>query len=123
MSTLKLANTFAAHQKYLSQPTSPTVNPNSLEAMTSAVTKIAEAMQGPKSAANGLERLPVPNWDGSCRSYPTWKEEFNHWMNKYSQDKDEQLQRFRKAMPKGSWWTDQVKTCQSIDHAWEILDG
>ena len=68
----------------------------------------AEAMQGPKSVANGLERLPVPNWNGSRRSYPTWKKKFNHWMNKYSQDKDEQLLRFRKAMPKGSWWTDQV---------------
>lgn len=35
-------------------------------------------------------------------------------MEKYSQDKDEQLQRFRKAMPKDFWWTDQVKTCKSI---------
>ena len=43
-------------------------------------------------------------------------------MNKCSQDKDEQLQRFRKAMPKNFWWTDQVKTCKSIDRAWEILD-
>lgn len=43
-------------------------------------------------------------------------------MSKYDQDKDEQLQRFRKAMPKGSWWTDQVKTCKDIDRAWEILD-
>ena len=76
---LKVAKTFAAYQKHLSQPISPTVNPNSLEAMTSAVIKIAEAMQGPKSVANGLERLPVPNWDGS--PYPTWKKEFNHWMN------------------------------------------
>ncbi|KAK3696586.1 hypothetical protein QZH41_005861 [Actinostola sp. cb2023] len=25
-------------------------------------------------------------------------------------------------MPKGSWWTDQVKTCKSIDQAWSILD-
>ena len=43
-------------------------------------------------------------------------------MDKCSQDKNEQLQRFRKAMPKGFWWTDQVKTCKSIDRAWEILD-
>ena len=43
-------------------------------------------------------------------------------MAKYSQDKDEQLQRFRKAMAKGFWWTDQVKTCKSIDRAWEIID-
>ena len=25
-------------------------------------------------------------------------------------------------MPKGSWWTDQVKTCKTIDSAWSILD-
>jgi prolyl oligopeptidase PreP (S9A serine peptidase family) len=56
------------------------------------------------------------------KSISTWKKEFRHWMTKYSQDKDEQLQRFRKAMPKGLWWTDQVKTCKSIDRAWEILD-
>ena len=34
-------------------------------------------------------------------------------MAKYDQDKDEQLQRFRSAMPKGSWWTDKVKTIES----------
>lgn len=28
----------------------------------------------------------------------TWKKGFNHWMTNCSQDKDEQLQRFRKAM-------------------------
>ena len=71
---------------------------------------------------NGLERLPVPTWDGRRRSYSTWKKEFNHWMTKCSQDEDEQLQRFRKAMPKGLWWTDQVKTCKSITQAWKILD-
>ena len=38
---------------------------------------------------------------------------------KCDQDKDEQLQRFRNAMPQGSWWTEQVKT---IDSAWKILD-
>ena len=43
-------------------------------------------------------------------------------MNKHGQDKDEQLQVFLKAMPKGSWWTEQLKTCKNIDTAWEILD-
>ena len=43
-------------------------------------------------------------------------------MKKHGQDKDEQLQRFRKAIPKGSWWTEQLKTCKNIDRAWEILD-
>ena len=43
-------------------------------------------------------------------------------MTKYSQDKDEQLQRFQNAMPQGLWWTDQVKTSKTIDSAWKILD-
>ena len=98
---LKVAKIFGAYQKHLSQPTSPTVNPNSLEAMTSALTKMAEAMQGPKLVANGLERLPVLNWDGSRRSYPTWKKEFNHWVNKYSQDKDDQFSVLERPCQKG----------------------
>ena len=32
------------------------------------------------------------------------------------------LKRFRKAMPKGFFWTDQVKTCKDINQAWEILE-
>ena len=79
-------------------------------------------MQGRKSVTDGLERLPVPNWDGGRRSYRAWEKEFNHWMNKYSQEREKQLQRFRKALPKGTWWTDRVKTSKSIDCAWEILD-
>ena len=75
-----------------------------------------------KSKASGLERLPVPDWDGARRSYSTWKNEFRRWVTKYSQDDQEQLQHFSKAMPRGFWWTDQVKTGQSIDRAWEILD-
>ena len=43
------------------------------------------------------------------------------WIN-VAQDKNEQLQRFRKATPKRFWWTDQVKTCKSIHRAWEIFD-
>ena len=54
--------------------------------------------------------------------YIIWKKEFNHWMNKYEQDKDEQLQRFRWALLRGSWWAEQVKTCKVIDRAWKILD-
>jgi hypothetical protein len=121
---LQLAKTFAAYQKKLSSKKSPADNSESLEAMTSAVTKMAEALEGSnsKSKASGLERLPVPSWDGCRRAYSTWKKEFRHWMTKYSQYKDEQLQCFRKAVPKGFWWTDQVKTCKSIDCAWDILD-
>ena len=121
---LELAKTFAVYQKKLSSTKSPADNSKSLEAMTSAVTKMAQVLEGSntKLKASGLERLPVPSWDGCRRSYSTWKKEFSHWMTKYSQDEDEQLQRFRKAMPKGFWWTDQVKTCKSIDRAWNILD-
>ena len=82
---------------------------------------MAESMAR-KLHVSGLERLSVPLWDGSRKAYATWKKEFRHWMTKYNQEKEEQLQRFRKAMPKGSWWTDQVKTCKNIDRAGEILD-
>ena len=56
-----------------------------------------------KAQASGLKRLPAPSWDGSRKAYLAWKKEFRHWMNKHGQDKDEQLQRFRKAIPKSSW--------------------
>jgi len=42
-------------------------------------------------------------------------------MKKYQQDEEEQLQRFRKAIPDG-WWGDQVKTCKTIQQAWDVLD-
>ena len=92
-----------------------------MSSMTSAVTKMADALR-PKPNTSGLQQLLVPTWDGSRRSYATWKKEFNHWMKKYEQDKDEQLQSFRNAFPRGSWWSDQVKTCKTIDSAWKILD-
>ena len=44
-------------------------------------------------------------------------------MSKYAQDEDEQLQRFCKAMPKGFFWTYQVKTRKDINQAWEILEN
>ncbi len=119
---LQLTRTFAAYQKTLTSAKSSADNSKSLEAMTSAVTKMAEALKGSKSKTSGLERLPVPSWDGCRTSYSTWKKEFRHWMTKYSQDEDEQLQWFRKAMPKGFWWMDLVKTCKSIGRAWDILD-
>ena len=119
---IQVAKTYAAYQKKLSQSEVTSGGSETLEAMTSAVKKMAETMMSSKSKSSGLERLPVPTWDGRRRSYSTWKKEFNHWMTKCSQDEDEQLQRFRKAMPKGLWWTDQVKTCKSITQAWKILD-
>ena len=89
---------------------------SSMSSMSTAVAKMADTL-GSKPNSSGLQRLPVPTWDGGRRSYATWKKEFNHWMTKYGQDKDEQLQRFRNAMPQGSWWTDQVKTSKTIDSA------
>ena len=112
----QIALKFAAYQK--EQNSSETSKSSeTLEALTSSMSSMSTAMAkmadtlGSKPNLSGLQRLPVPTWDGSCRSYATWKKEFNHWMTKYGQDKDEQLQRFRNAMPQGSWWTDQVKTC------------
>ena len=40
----------------------------------------------------------------------------------YDQDSDEELQRFRKALPKGSWWKEQLKSVKEISTAWKILD-
>ena len=87
---LNIAKQFTTYQKKFSPPVpSSNTTPESLETMTVAVTEMAEVLEGTKSS--GLERLSVPICDGSRRSYPTWKKEFNHWMGKYAQDKDEQL--------------------------------
>ena len=125
---LQIALKFAAYQKEQNSPETSSKDSAILEAltssmssMTSAVTKMADNL-GSKPTLSGLQRLPVPTWDGGRRPYAAWKKEFNTWMTKYGQDKDEQLQRFRNSMPKGSWWTDQVKTCKTIDSAWNILD-
>ena len=74
-----------------------------LGAVAEAVKKQMAENMASKEHANGLERLPAPSCDRSRKAYITWKKEFQHWMNKHGQDKDEQRQRFRKAMPKGSW--------------------
>ena len=116
---LQIALKYAAFQSENSLPKVPD-HTETLQTMTSAVEKMAIAIG---SKPSGLERLTVPNWDGGRRTYQTWKREFRHCMAKYGQDKDEQLQRFRKAMPKGFFWTDQVKTCKDIDQAWEILEN
>ena len=124
---LQITLKFAAYQKEQNSSENSN-NATTLEAltlsmssMTSAVQKMADNI-GSKPSNSSLQRLPVPVWDGTRRTYATWKKEFSHWMKKYGQDKDEQLQRFRNAMPKGSFWTDQVKTCKTIDSAWIILD-
>lgn len=120
---LETLQKYAHYQKELSasQPQNTSDSTEVLGAVAEAVKEMAKNM-ATKPKVSGLETLSVPSWDGSRKTYATWKKEFKHWMSKYDQDKEEQLQRFRKAMPKGSWWTDQVKTCKDIDRAWEILD-
>ena len=100
MDFLQIALKFAAYQKEQNSSEASRKDSETLEAltssmssMTSAVAKMADTL-GSKPNLSGLQRLPVPTWDGGRTSYATWKKEFNHWMAKYSQDKDEQLQRF-----------------------------
>lgn len=102
---LQISLKFAAYQGKNASPKGPD-HTEALKTMTS-VEKMAIAI-GTKPCS--LERLTVPNWDGSRRTYQTWKREFRHCMVKYGQDKDKQLQRFQKVMPKGFFWADQVKT-------------
>ena len=113
---LNAAQRFAQYESEYCEKTED----NSLQEMTAAITKMAKALES-KQNQGVLEKLPVPSWDGNRRTYATFKKEFQHWMEKYKQDGEEQLQRFRKAMPKG-WWLDQIKTCKSIEQAWKILD-
>ncbi len=119
---LKISKKSAAYQKEFSYK-KPQEETETLKAMTSAALKMTETMSmGSKPSKSGLERLPVPSWDGSRRPFPTWKKEFNHWKTNYAQHEDEQLQRFRKALPSNFWRTDQIKTCKTIDQAWKILE-
>lgn len=118
---LQVIRKFAAYQKKCNAE-QESIHEEALEAMSSAVKKMADSLTKPRNTSHGIEKLTVPTWDGKRRSYATWKQEFQHWMEKYSQDEDERLQRFRKALPRNSWWTDQVRTCKTIDKAWKILD-
>ena len=119
---LKCTEKFVAYQKKCNADKKPFSDHEKLEAMTTAVTKMADVLGSQKNANHGLEKLSVPTWDGSRKSYTTWKNEFNYWMKKYKQDKEEQLQRLRNALPKNSFWTDQVRPSTTIEQAWKILD-
>ena len=85
------------------------VEHNALNVMAEAVTKMAEVLGSQKNVNHGLEKPSVPAWDGNRKTDATWKREFKYWMVKYKQDDDEQLQRLRKALPKNSFWSDQVR--------------
>ena len=101
---LQITLKFAAYQKEQNSSENSN-NATTLEALTLLMSSMTSAVQkmvdniGSKLSNSSL-RLPVPVWDGTHRTYATWKKEFSHWMKKYGQDKDEQLQRFRNAMPK-----------------------
>ena len=118
---LKCTEQFTIYQKSFAAE-KPPFKHEVLEAMTSAVTKMADVLSSQKKASHALEKLSVPTWDGFRKSYATWKHEFQYWMFKYKQDKDEQLQRLREALPKNLFWSDQVRPCKTIEQAWKILD-
>ena len=90
---LNCTKSFAEYQKkcYLNKSEHKS---DSIEAMTVAVTKMAEALTSTKTdKINSLEKLSVPVWDGQRKSYLTWKHEFKYWMEKCKQDKEEELPR------------------------------
>ena len=87
---LKYTERFVVYQKKFNAEKKLSNDHEKLEAMTSAVTKMADALSSQKNASHGLEKLSVPTWDGVRKSYATWKHEFQYWMSKYKQDRDEQ---------------------------------
>lgn len=114
---LQITLRFVAYQGTNASPNGPD-HTETLKTMTFAVEKMAVAIgRNPSS----LEQLTVPNWDGSRRTYQTWKREFRHCMVKYGQDEDEQLHRFRKVMPKGFFWTYMSRPVKAITKPGKFL--
>ena len=74
---LKYSEIFATYQKACNSQ-EPALKHDALEAMTTAVTKMADVLGSQKTASHGLEKLSVPTWDGNRKSYATWKSEFNY---------------------------------------------
>ncbi len=119
---LNCTKSFAEYQKKCNSNKTE-YSSDDIGAMTSAMAKMVEALILTKTdKTNSLEKLSVPVWDGRRKSYLIWKQEFKYWMQKCKQDEEEQLQRFRKALPKHSFLADQVKYCKSVKKAFEILD-
>ena len=118
---LKYSEIFATYQKACNSQ-EPALKHDALEAMTTAVTKMADVLGSQKTASHGLEKLSVPTWDGNRKSYATWKSQVNCWMYKYKQDEDKELQRLRKTLPKNSFFSDQVQPSKKTKQAWKILD-
>ena len=78
-------------QTYAPQLQNTDPNTTVLGEVATAVKQMPQNMAKPNLPVTGLERLSVPSWDGPQKTFITWKKEFNHWMNKYEQDKDEKL--------------------------------
>ena len=113
---LQIALNYAAYQSENALPKGPD-HTETLKTMTSAVEKMAIAIG---SKPSSLERLTVPNWDGSRITYQTWKRDFRHCMEKYGQDMTSTFKDSEKRCLKAS--SGQIKTCKDINQAWEILE-
>ena len=62
---LKCSEMFVVYKKKCNAEKKPSNDHAKLEAMTSAVTKMADVLSSQKNTNHGLEKLNVPNWDGS----------------------------------------------------------
>ena len=80
---LHCSEKFATYQKAWNIKKS-SVEHNGVDVMAEAVTKMAEVLGSQKKTNQGLEKLPVPTWDGNRKTYATWKREFKYWMIKYN---------------------------------------
>ena len=96
---LQITLKFAAYQGTNASPNGPD-HTETLKTMTFAVEKMAVVIgRNPSS----LEQLTVPNWDGSRRTYQTWKRHFRHCMVKYGQEtRTSNFKDFEKRCPKAS---------------------
>ena len=96
---LKCTASFVTYQKQYSKKGKILENQAlAIGQMNSALKEMVQVLEcKTNDKSHGLEKISVPSWDGQRRTYNTWKHEFTHWMKKYNQDNDEQLQRFRKA--------------------------
>ena len=78
---LETLQKYASYEKDVSAPWLQDASESTavLGEVASAVKQMAQNMAAkPKLPASGLERLSVPSWDGSRKTYVTWKKEFMH---------------------------------------------
>jgi len=60
---------FECTEKKSNAEKKPSNDHGKLEAMTSAVTKMADAISTQNNTHHGLEKLTVPNWEGNRNNY------------------------------------------------------